>query len=84
MPKSSKLSPAEREVLIAKTAEDREWCIYCSDPAELPYYLSLAAKVGGRVTDPSGRKKDFPSRGVSLAVCPQEAEFEPCPASRAS
>ena len=59
MPKSSKLSPAEREVLIAKTAEDSEWCVYCTDPAELPHYLDLAERVGGRVIDHQGGKKIF-------------------------
>jgi hypothetical protein len=59
MPKSSKLSPAEREVLIAKTAEDTEWCIYVTDPAELPYYLGLSKKVGGRVVEHQGGVKIF-------------------------
>jgi hypothetical protein len=69
MPKSSKLSPAEREVLIAKTAEDSEWSIYCTDPAELPYYLGLAERVGGRVIDHQGGKKIFlPEDSVLLSV----------------
>jgi len=68
MPKS-KLSPAEREVVIAKTAADSEWCVYVTDSAELPYYLSLAEKVGGRVVEHQGGTKIFlPQDSVLLQV----------------
>jgi hypothetical protein len=69
MPRLSKLSPAEREVLIAKTAEDTEWTIYITDPAELPYYLGLSKKVGGRVVEHQGEHKIFiPQDSVLLQV----------------
>jgi hypothetical protein len=69
MPKSSKLSPAEREVLIAKTAEDSEWCVYCTDPSALPHYLALSERVGGRVVKHQGGTKIFlPADSVGLQV----------------
>jgi hypothetical protein len=55
----TKLSPTEREVVIAKTAADSEWCVYVTDSAELPYYLSLSEKVGGGVVEHQGGKKIF-------------------------
>src|SRR5262245_55090312 len=64
-----KLTAAEREVLIAKTAVDMDWCVYVTDPVELPYYVGLAAKVGGRVVEHQGGKKIFlPVDSVLLSV----------------
>jgi hypothetical protein len=81
MPRSSKLSSAEREVLIAKTAEDTEWCIYCTDPAELPYYLGLAERVGGRVVEHQGGKKIFLS--VESVLLQVRRKLNLSPAQRA-
>jgi hypothetical protein len=68
MPKS-KLSPAEQEVVISKCADQTEWCVYCTDHAELPHYLALCAKVGGRVVEHQGGKKIFlPQERVLLQV----------------
>jgi hypothetical protein len=40
--------------------------VYCTDPAELPHYVALSAKVGGRVVEHQGGKKIFlPSSTVS-------------------
>jgi hypothetical protein len=69
MPKASTLSPAEREVLISKAADESEWCIYCSDPSALPHYLALSERVGGRVVKHQGGTKIFlPQDSVLLSV----------------
>ena len=60
---------AEQEVHIWKCADETEWCVYCTDPAELPHYLRLAEKVGGRVTQHQGGTKIFlPQDSVLLQV----------------
>jgi hypothetical protein len=65
----SKLTKAEQEVQLSKCADEDHWTVYCTDPAELPYYLALARKVGGRVVDHQGGKKIFiPQDSVLLSV----------------
>ena len=65
----AKLSKAEQEIVISKCADETEWCIYCTDPAALPYYLGLAEKVGGRVVEHQGGTKIFlPQDSVLLQV----------------
>jgi hypothetical protein len=69
MPKSSQLSPAEREVVISKAADESEWCVYVSDPSALPHYLALSERVGGRVVEHQGGTKIFlPQDSVLLSV----------------
>ncbi len=43
----TKLIKAEQEVHIWKCADEPEYCVYITDPTELPYYLGLAPKSGG-------------------------------------
>jgi hypothetical protein len=64
-----KLSKSEMEVVISKAADESEWCVYCSDPSALPYYLGLAERVGGRVGEHQGAQKIFlPEDSVLLSV----------------
>jgi hypothetical protein len=63
------LTKAEQEVNICKYGDDTEYCVYCTDPAELPHYLRLADKVGGRVVQHQGGTKIFlPQDSVLLQV----------------
>jgi hypothetical protein len=63
------MTKAEQEVHIWKCADETEYCVYCTDPAELPYYLGLAAKVGGKVIQHQGGTKIFlPQDSVLLQV----------------
>jgi len=63
------LTKAEQEVVIGKCADETEWCVYITAPAELPHYLRLAAKVGGRVVQHQGGTKIFlPQDSVLLQV----------------
>ena len=65
----TKLTKAEQEVHIWKCADEAELCIYITDPAELPYYLGLAQKVGGRIVQHQGGTKIFlPQDSVLLQV----------------
>jgi hypothetical protein len=41
------LTKAEQEVVIGKCADETEWCVYITAPAELPHYLRPAIP-GGR------------------------------------
>jgi hypothetical protein len=67
MPKVSKLSPAEREVYLSKCADEDHWTLYCTDAAELPKYLKLAAKVGGPVsTAQGGTRISFPLDSIFI------------------
>jgi len=50
-------------------ADESECCVYITDPTELPYYLGLAQKVGGRVVQHQGGTKIFlPKDSVLLQV----------------
>jgi hypothetical protein len=63
------LTKAEQEVHIWKCADETEYCVYFTDPAELPHYLRLAEKVGGRVIQHQGGTKIFfPQDSVLLQV----------------
>jgi hypothetical protein len=63
------MTKAEQEVHIWKAADETEWCVYCTDPAALLYYLGLAQKVGGRVVQHQGGTKIFlPQDSVLLQV----------------
>ena len=63
------MTKAEQEVLISKCADETEYCVYCTDLAELPHYLRLAEKVGGRVIQHQGGTKIFfPPDSVLLQV----------------
>ena len=63
------MTKAEQEVVISKCADETEWCVYCTDPAALPYYFGLAQKVGGRVAQHQGGTKLFlPQDSVLLQV----------------
>jgi hypothetical protein len=65
----TKLTKAEQEVNICKYADDTEYCVYCTDTAELPHYLRLAEEVGGRVLQHQGGTKIFwPQDSVLLQV----------------
>ena len=65
----TKLTKAEQEIHIWKCADENEYCAYITDPAELPYYLGLAQKVGGRVVQHQGGTKIFfPQDSVLLQV----------------
>ena len=65
----TQLTKAEQEVHIWKCADETEYCVYCTDPAELPYYLGLAQKVGGRVVQHQGGTKIFlPQDSVLLQM----------------
>jgi len=65
----TKLTKAEQEVLISKCGDETEYCVYCTDPAELSHYLRLAEKVGGRVVQHQGGTKIFlPQDSVLLQV----------------
>ena len=41
------VTKAEQEVHIWKCADETEYCVYITDPAELPHYLGLAKKSAG-------------------------------------
>jgi hypothetical protein len=63
------MTKAEQEVNICKYGDDTEYCAYITDPAELPHYLRLAEKVGGRVVQHQGGTKIFfPQDSVLLQV----------------
>jgi len=65
----TKLTKAEQEVHIWKCADENGYCVYITDPVELPYYLRLAAKVGRRVIQHQGGTKIFlPKDSVLLQV----------------
>jgi hypothetical protein len=65
----TKLTKAEQEVHIWKCADEAGYCAYITDPAELPHYLRLAEKVGGRVIQHQGGTKIFfPQDSVLLQV----------------
>ena len=65
----TKLTKAEQEVNIVKYGDETEYCAYITDPTELPYYLGLAKKVGGRVIQHQGGTKIFlPPDSVLLQV----------------
>jgi hypothetical protein len=65
----TKLTKAEQEVNICKYGDETEYCVYCTDTAELPHYLRLAEKVGGRVVQHQGGTKIFlPQDSVLLQV----------------
>ncbi len=51
------LSRSEQETVISRCADEAHWTIYCTDPAELPYYLDLAKRVGGHVFQHQGGTK---------------------------
>ena len=51
------LSKAEQETHLTRMADETEWTIYCTDPAELHHYLKLARQVGGRVIEHQGGTK---------------------------
>ena len=63
------MTKAEQEVNICKYGDETEYCVYCTDTAELPHYLRLAEKVGGRVIQHQGGTKIFlPQDSVLLQV----------------
>jgi hypothetical protein len=63
------LTKAEQEVHIWKCADETGYCASITDPAELPHYLRLAEKVGGRVIQHQGGTKIFfPPDSVLLQV----------------
>ena len=65
----TKLTKAEQEIHIWKCANETEYCVYITDPAELPHHLGLAKKVGGRVIQHQGGTKIFfPQDSVLLQV----------------
>ena len=67
--KGDRVTKAEQEVVISKCADETEWCVYCTDPSALPYYLGLSVKVGGRVVEHQGGTKIFlPQDSVLLQV----------------
>jgi hypothetical protein len=63
----TKLTKAEQEVHIWKCADEPGYCVYITDPAELPHHLGLAKKVGGRVI-PHGCRSHIDGMNVE-AVC---------------
>jgi hypothetical protein len=65
----TKLSPAERELYLSKTADADHWTLWITDPAELPRYLALAQKVGGTVTRAQGGTRiSFPLDSIFIGV----------------
>jgi hypothetical protein len=53
------MTKAEQEVHIWKDGGETEYCVYYTDTAELPPYLRLAEKVGGRVSSTKAARKSF-------------------------
>lgn len=73
----TKLTKAEQEVNIVKYGDETEYCVYCTDPTELPHYLRLAQKVGGRVVQHQGGTKIFLSQDSVLLQVKRKLNLSP-------
>jgi hypothetical protein len=63
------LSKAEQEIHLWKSADEDHWTLDCTDVAALPFFLTLAEKVGGTVTKAQGAIRiRFPQDSIFIGM----------------
>jgi hypothetical protein len=76
-----RLTKAEQEVHLMRCANEDHWTLYCTDVAALPFWLTLAKKVGGTVTQAQGGTRiSFPLESIFIG---QKRKYNLTPEQRA-